>query len=195
MAMLFAGGCFGPAIEPFETPGGSDSSPSSPSGPPLGPVKYDFADFPGCLEIQQKLPELKMLDGSPGEDATGSPSRVCSFMPVESGAVVIGFEARLYGGRENADGFQSGAERAKVSFSEHALSEVEEDRGVGVGSAAHWTRFVEGGGCTIQILDENAVITATYYDPPAGDFDPRSEECRGGAREVARKFYAAVQPR
>ncbi|KAA5836136.1 hypothetical protein ABT337_13810 [Saccharopolyspora hirsuta] len=75
------------------------------------------------------------------------------------------------------------------------MSDVEEDSSAGIGSESRWAHFVESGGCTLEILDENAVMDTAYYDPSAGDVDPRSEGCREGAREFARKFYAAVQPR
>ncbi|MDA3646047.1 hypothetical protein LZ318_05700 [Saccharopolyspora indica] len=191
LAVMLAGGCFAPAIEPFEMPGGGDEEPSIPAEASLGPVKHVFADFPSCREIQQRVPGLDLVEGSQDEEK-GS-SRTCHFNPAESGSIFIGLEVSLYGGREDADGFQSGAERARAFFTKSAISDAERDGSVDFGAEAHWTRFIEDT-CTLEVLDENAVITATYHNPRARDKDPRSSECRDGARDVARKFYAAVQP-
>ncbi|MFS8103342.1 hypothetical protein LFM09_40070 [Lentzea alba] len=61
-----------------------------------------------------------------------------------------------------------------------------------VGSDARWKE--DSDGCTIEILDENAVVSAGSGNkkvPTPGN----NEQWRGPVREQAKQFLAAVQPK
>ena len=61
-----------------------------------------------------------------------------------------------------------------------------------VGEPAKWQNAKDGDSCYLIILDANVVLMLQHkpYDKP----NPKSEECRGRLKELARTFYAAVQP-
>ncbi|MGZ3143785.1 hypothetical protein ACVDFE_17670 [Lentzea chajnantorensis] len=61
-----------------------------------------------------------------------------------------------------------------------------------LGSDARW-KSDDINGCTLEILDENAVVrvdSSNRKTPTAGN----NEQCHGPVRELAKQFYAAVQP-
>ncbi|WP_189155661.1 hypothetical protein [Lentzea pudingi] len=62
---------------------------------------------------------------------------------------------------------------------------------VQVGEKAKWLTPKDNGSCTLMILDQNAVLHLEYK--PADKPAPRSQECRGPLRELAKSFYNAVQ--
>lgn len=76
------------------------------------------------------------------------------------------------------------------------MSMMTEDTKVSLGSEARWPApgMGAGDGCKLEVLDGNAVMIFTY-DSSEKDSDPRSEQCRQGARDVAKKVHAAVHPR
>ncbi|WP_143060838.1 hypothetical protein [Saccharopolyspora shandongensis] len=198
-ALMFTGGCGVPSIEPYTMPTTSDDmatiNPPRPSGPPPGPVKYAFAAFKSCQEIQQAVPDLPPpLRPQRGEEL-GRFSQTCTFTTSkDDGSPFIAFRVELFENRQDDFGFHSGAELAKTGFSVSVSPGDEKDGRVGIGSEAQWADPGAGVSCSIEVLDENAVMI-TSYNSGAGHDDPRSEQCREGAREVAKKIYAAVQPR
>ncbi|HUQ57281.1 hypothetical protein [Lentzea sp.] len=64
---------------------------------------------------------------------------------------------------------------------------------VKVGEKAKWPTPKDGGGCTLMILDVNAVLI--FESKPSYKPAPRSEPCRGPLRELAKSFYDAVRTR
>lgn len=58
-----------------------------------------------------------------------------------------------------------------------------------LGSDARW-RAKATAACALEILDENGVLTVSRSSNTPVD----EELCRGSVRELAKKFFAAVQP-
>ena len=87
---------------------------------------------------------------------------------------------------DDATGVTSGNDHAKKYFTERTGS-WEKDDGAGVGSDARW-RAPRASDCALEALDENAVLTVALTGGQEG------ERCRASVRELAKEFYAAVQP-
>jgi hypothetical protein len=60
-----------------------------------------------------------------------------------------------------------------------------------LGSDALW-RKKESAACALEILDENGVLIVSRGTGTTIGYD--EEQCRTSVRELAKKFYAAVQP-
>lgn len=193
VAMTLVSGCGFPSVKPYPTPTFSADATSSSSAP--GPVKYDPAVFKSCLEIQQKVPELPppLQAGRRPQGGSGRFSLECEFTTSKDndGRPYITFRVEFYDNQRDAYGFQSGAEIAKTGFDVNVPPGAEKETGVRFGSEARWT--APGASCFLQVLDENVVMIFSYNSGKK-DNDPRSEQCREGARDIATKFYAAVQP-
>jgi hypothetical protein len=186
-AMGFIGGCGVGDIAPYPTPTYSAETP--PSGLSSGPVKYAFATFKSCSEIQQKVPNLPSPLAPQRSADSARLSQNCTF---SASTTHIIFEVELYENLQDA----SGPVRAMTDYNAPLLG-MEKDSSVSIGSDARWADLEAGGSCTLEILDENAVISFNYYNSSKeAQEDPasRSEKCREGAREVAKQIYAAVQP-
>ncbi|MGW1680467.1 hypothetical protein [Saccharopolyspora sp. NPDC002376] len=199
VGMMFTGGCGGSSLEPYPMPTFSDGTtainPPRPSGPPPGPVKYAFASFKTCQEIQQEIPGLPpSLDPqrSDGSDPYRF-SQACTFTENKDDGPLIGFRVELWENRQDEFGSYSGADLAKSGSGADVPLGGEWDSSVGIGSEARWTAPGSSDSCELLVRDENALMI-TYYDHRIGDNDSQTEQCRAGARDVARRIFAAVQP-
>ncbi|MER6989520.1 hypothetical protein ABT337_13800 [Saccharopolyspora hirsuta] len=207
MPVIFVGGCGGSGIEPLPVPKFGDdtaaSNPSPPSDPPTGtfsvdppPEKYTIAALKACQEIQREVPELPTFLGA--QDIGGSDRywflRSCAFSNDGDSDPFIGLKFELWENNLYPVGYLGGTDRAKEKYDAIVASGEEDGAEPAAGLNAAWVNpedVVDG--CELSILDGNAVLTVNY-DPSDGGVDPRSEGCREGAREFARKFYSAVQP-
>ncbi|MET9629035.1 hypothetical protein ABZX92_16390 [Lentzea sp. NPDC006480] len=184
-AMTLAGGC---TVTPVPTATYS-SAPTPTTIPAPGPVKYAFATFKTCPEIQRKVPGLPPpLASEPlrGDDRF---SLTCTFTTSENDDIpMITLDVELYENQRDL----SGAERAKSGFNATPVGE-KTDPSVHLGSEARWMDPGVGPSCRLNVLDENAVVM-TRYNNAGKKLDPRSEECRGLARDVTRQLYDAIQP-
>ncbi|GAA0533404.1 hypothetical protein GCM10011581_18380 [Saccharopolyspora subtropica] len=197
-AMMFAGGC---SVEPYTMPTSSDPTPtlipgaeSTPSGPPPGPVKYDFATFKTCSEIQQAVPDLPPPLTPQREESASRFSQKCTFATTSNeDKRYIAFRVELWENQRDRYGYHSAAELARIGFNATPLPGVEPETGLGFGSQAQWNESDVSRSCHLEVLDENAVMILTYYSGEE-DQDPRSEQCRESARTLARQIHAAVQP-
>jgi hypothetical protein len=174
-----------PTLGPTATPTSTPTMP--PTEPPPGPVKYTTSELKSCPEIRQQvggdLPSAQPDDNQ--KPGSNSSSRTCTFKTAEQSVV---FSVRSWENTDDATGVESGAEHAKKWFTERTES-WEQDTGVKIGSDARW-RTKSSAACALEVLDENAVLTVLRSSNTALN----DEQCRGSVRDLAKKFYAAVQP-
>lgn len=181
--LAIAGGC---GAEPQPVP--ASVSGTTVSSPTPDPVKYASDTFKSCPEIRQELPDLPPpLAAEPLEGADRY-SLTCTFTTSRNDEPMISFQVELYGNQQDA----SGAERARSGFSGTPTG-AEKDTSVDLGSEARWADPGVGASCRLEFLDGNAVMI-TSYNSGAKGFDPRSEECRRGARDIAKRIYETVRP-
>jgi hypothetical protein len=183
--VVLAGGCNVKPIQPIQTP---TFSPSTTSTTPPPPVKYSATGWKGCSDIQEKLSDLPPLRREDKPEGFKWSGRSCNFKSGDSSIVLY---IQYWETTEDINGVHPGAERAKKDFREPENA-GEKDSSVHLGSDVRW-KPDDTTGCTLEILDENAVVSA---DSGNGKFvtDGNIEQCRGPVRELARQFYAAVQP-
>lgn len=191
-AMVVVGGCsakrvetptFGPTPTVTTTP-----FPSVPTGP-VAPAKYTKATLKSCLGIKQEVGE-DLPSAEPGKDqdlGSHSSSRSCTFKAPEHSVVL---SIRYWSNTDDVTGVRAGSEYAGKDFEEHR-KDWEKASGVDLGSDARW-REKSIAACGLEILDENGVLTVARTSGTATGFD--EEQCRGSVRELAKKFFAAVQP-
>ncbi|MEO6088276.1 MAG: hypothetical protein ABIQ18_34700 [Umezawaea sp.] len=182
--MALASGC---SVEPIQTPTFSSSTTSTT--PPPTPVKYSATGWTSCPEIQQKL--SGDLPPPLPEDKQEGPKWSLRICPFRSDDSLVVLRIKYWETTEDITGVHSGAERAKKDFLEDGQAR-EKDSSVNLGSDVRWKRD-DTTGCTLEILDENAVVSAGSSNPKVLT-DGKTEQCRGPARELAKQFYAAVQP-
>lgn len=182
-AMVLVGGC---GVEPVQAPTfGSSTTTTDP--PP--PVKYSTAEWRSCSEIQRKLSgDLPPPMPEDKQEGPGWSLRICPFRSDDS---LVVLSIQYWETTQDVTGVHPGAERARKDFLERGQAR-EKDSGLDLGSDVRWKRD-DTTGCTLEILDENAVVSAGSSNPKA-PADGKTEECRGRARELAKQFYAAVQP-
>ncbi|MDX8032427.1 hypothetical protein SK803_19605 [Lentzea sp. BCCO 10_0856] len=183
--MALAGGCTATPV-PTVT---FSTAPVSTTTPAPGPVKYASASFRSCPEIQQKVPGLPPALKAEPTLGSGEFGLTCTFTASKNdGTPMITLDVILYENQQNS----SGAERAKLAFTNGAQAGGVKDTGVHPGSEARWPDAGVAASCRLEFLDENAVMV-TWYNSGKKQ-DPRSEECRRGARDVAKQLFDAVQP-
>ncbi|NKE55579.1 hypothetical protein FXN61_01555 [Lentzea sp. PSKA42] len=189
-AMVLVGGCsakrvetptFGPTPTVITTP-----FPSVPTGP-VAPAKYTKAALKSCLDIKQEMGgDLPPPEPEKDQDlGSRSSSRSCIFRAPEH-SVVLGIQS--WSNTDDATGIRAGPDYAAKDFAEHSKT-WEKASGVNLGSDARW-RAKHPTACGLEVLDENAVLSVIRNSSTAID----EEQCRGSVRELAQKFYAAVQP-
>ncbi|MDX3657630.1 hypothetical protein PV646_09975 [Streptomyces sp. ID05-26A] len=172
-----------PAVDPTSTP--VSTPPTRSSGSAAGPEKYTTEKLKSCLDIRQQV-GADLPPAQPDDDQRlGSTSSVktCTFKAAEQ---TIIFNVRSWENTDNAAGIVSGPDSARKYFSDRTAS-WEKDSGVAVGSDVRW-RDAQASACALEALDENAVLTVVRSG------SAESEQCRTSVRELAKKFYAAVQP-
>ncbi|MGW6935276.1 hypothetical protein ACWGE0_34810 [Lentzea sp. NPDC054927] len=82
------------------------------------------------------------------------------------------------------------AERLPAGKSQRVIVDLHlQDTGVKIGSDARWQEK-HSTACGLEVLDENAVLTVIRTSDATID----EEQCRVAVRELAKKFFAAVQP-
>ncbi|SMD08475.1 hypothetical protein [Lentzea albidocapillata] len=171
-----------PTFDPTSTP--VSTPPTKPSGSPPGSVKYTTEKLKSCLEIRQQV-GAELPASQPDDDqrlGSDSSARTCTFRAGEQSIV---FNVRSWENTDNAAGVTSGPDHAKKYFGDRTAS-WEQDSGVNIGSDARW-RAAQASACALEVLDENAVLTIMRSGT-------EGEQCRASVRELAKKFYAAVQP-
>lgn len=185
-AMMLIVGC---SAEPVSVP---TFSASASSGPPPGPGKYVLATFRTCEEIQRKEPELPP---APVESERGVGAnqftQECEFTNKKIEGAYFTFRVVLYENTQDQHGFHSGADVARTAFINTSQSGAEKDVSVNIGADVRWVISSPDVLCKLEVLDENAILLITYQEKGSNS---RSEHCRQGARDVARKIFAAVQP-
>lgn len=184
VAMLLVGGC---GVEPIQTPTFSSSTTSTT--PPPAPVKYSSAGLKSCPDIQQTV-SAALPPPMPEDNQQGPKWSVkkCAFRSDDS---LVVLSIQYWETTDDITGIHTGTERAKKDFLD-GMQGNEKDRAVGFGSDARW-RDNDTTGCTLEILDENAVLTA-HSGPRKTIVNGDIEQCRGRVRELAKQFYTAVQP-
>lgn len=182
--MVLVGGC---SVEPIQTPTFTSDTTSTTPPPPL--VKYSTADWKSCAEVQQKL--SGDLPPPLPEDKQEGPKWSIRTCPFRSDDTLIVLRIQYWETTDDVTGVRTGAERAEKEFLDRGQAR-EKDSSVNLGSDARWKRD-DTNGCTLDILDENAVVSASSSNRKtltAGN----NEQCHGPVRELAKQFYAAVQP-
>ncbi|MFI9816846.1 hypothetical protein [Saccharothrix variisporea] len=188
-AAVVLAGCGG-GVEPVPVPVSTSRSSTTSTTPPPAPVKYAAAGLKSCPEIQQRLQvALPPLLPDTDQQGFGSASKVCTFRSDES---VVVLSIQYWETTKDITGVHPGAQRAEQDFVGRG-SARDKDSSVDLGSDARW-RDNDTTGCTLEILDDNAVLIA-HSGSRTSLADGRNEQCRGPVRELARQFYAAVQPR
>lgn len=189
-AMVVVGGCSAKRVETptfGSTPTVTTTPfPSVPTGP-VAPAKYTKATLKSCLDIKQEVGG-DLPSAEPGKDqdlGSHSSSRSCTFRAPEHSVVL---SIRSWSNTDDATGVRAGAEYAGKDFNERS-KDWEKASGVNLGSDARW-RAKHPTACGLEVLDENAVLTVIRNSETAID----EEQCRTAVRELAKKFFAAVQP-
>ncbi|XVS67973.1 hypothetical protein ACQPYE_18585 [Actinosynnema sp. CA-299493] len=180
---VVAAGC-GAEPGPPTTSGSGTTTNSSPASEP---VKYAFDAFKSCPEIRQEVGDLPPPLPAEPLEAADRYSLTCTFTTSKNNQPLITFQVELYGDHEGVPG----ADRAASGFSLGPAGAEATD--VDLGSAARWADRSTGASCRLEFLDENAVMITSYHSG-ATALDPRSEECRRGARDFAKRIHDAVQP-
>ncbi|GLY48384.1 hypothetical protein [Lentzea sp. NBRC 102530] len=185
-AVLFAG-CSAKRVETpeFDSASTPVSTPSMKPGGSATPVKYTAENTRSCADVRQQV-GADLPDPQPDGDqqpGAGSWARTCTYKTAEQAVV---FAIRSWENTDDATGFTSGNDNAKRYFADRTSS-WEKDGGVGIGSDARW-REPRASACALEALDENAVLTVALTGGAEG------EQCRTAVRELAKKFYAAMQP-
>lgn len=177
-ALVLAGGCSVPTVQQYPT------STANSAPPPA--LKYGLDAFATCAEIQQEAPDLPPpLAPQVSRSATRLVS-TCEFTASAGTGPFVTFQVQAFGNEADS----SGTELAKTAFTAPSPSGAEKDTGIDIGAEARWPDRGAGVGCTLEVLDENAVMTFTYSSAKNDD-----ARCRESARDVTKKIYAAVQPR
>lgn len=146
-------------------------------------MKYTTERLKSCLDIRQQVgAELPVAEPDNDQSAgSHSSSRTCTFRAPEQTTV---FSVRSWENTDDVTGVMSGGDHAQKYFTDRSAS-WEKDGGVKIGSDARW-REERAPDCALEVLDENAVLVVIRTG--------EGEQCRASVRELAQKFYAAVQP-
>ncbi|MGW4208003.1 hypothetical protein ACWEIJ_08435 [Lentzea sp. NPDC004789] len=181
-ATVFVGGC---TSKPVETPTFSDV-PTTTSSP--APVKYHQAALKSCSEIGQETGDLP--PAQPNDDqklGSNSSARTCRFRGADHSVTL---SIRSWDDTEDIRGARPAAEYAKDYFADRTQA-WEKDIGANLGSDARW-RTKSPAACALEILDQNGVLTVANSSNSSTGFD--EQQCRTTVRELAKKFFGAVQP-
>ncbi|MGO1053031.1 hypothetical protein [Crossiella sp. CA198] len=180
---------------------GSLSSLSvTPSVSPSATVAQDkyVAMFPNCQELARKVPNLPPVRYNKDVSAGGYRGVSCEFATPPTGSSVS-VELTSWQSVPNDPRLPpdviSGQRAAQDRFTKDTdLVTDGAVRDLGFGEQAKWQRPSNDDGCYLTILDGNAVLRFRYR---AGEtpLDPKSEQCRGPLRKLAKSLYDAVQPR
>lgn len=178
---------------PIPVPGATPSSSTTPttsSAVAAAPLKYSLA-VKSCQEIQAEVPVQLTARNSDQFNQPTDSWRHCPFTESRDNDPLVVFQIRVWADFEDSIRVHSGAQRARENFDQDPRPSDGEDSAVDIGEVARWKKSSVAG-CELEVLDENAILV-TYYNPHT-DGDPRDEKCRDRARDLARKFYSAVQP-
>lgn len=183
-ATLAPAGC---SVEPVQIP--TSGSSTTTTTPPPKPVKYSVGDRTGCQDVRQQLSaDLPPALPDDKQDGPKWSTRICPFRNDDS---LVVLKIQYWETTEDVTGVQPGAKRAEEDFLRRGAAR-EKDTSLTVGSDARWKRE-DANGCTIEILDENAVLTAGHSNNKT--LTPgNTEECRTPMRTLAKQFFTAVQP-
>ncbi|WP_394614876.1 hypothetical protein JNUCC0626_34255 [Lentzea sp. JNUCC 0626] len=148
-------------------------------------MKYTAENRKTCLNIQQEVgPELPTPQpdlGSPPGPYTSA--KDCVFKAADQAVL---FAVRSWENTDDVTGAKSGNDRAKKYFTDRTEG-WDRDSSTNVGSEARW-RETRASACALEALDENAVLTVALTGGAEG------EQCRATVRDLAKRFYAAMQP-
>lgn len=173
---LSAGACGRTDVRPIEQP--TFTTPTTPA-----PAKY--VAVPTCKQIEQEvrgLPKLRSGNENPSpfvDMYTG-----CEFQKIPD-YPRIGLAISVW--RD-----EPGKDKARERFDDSTDPADDGPADVGVGERAKWQNAKDNDSCSLIILDANAVLMLDHK--PSDKLNPKSEECRGRLQELARTFYAVVQP-
>ncbi|MCO1574585.1 hypothetical protein M8C13_02285 [Crossiella sp. SN42] len=155
--------------------------------------------FPGCQEIAGKVPGLPPL--LKGSDVPAGADRDvrCEFAPPPTGPFVT-VQLFSWHSDPNDPRYRADVGRGRHLARERFATNTDPaDDGVipdlGFGEQAKWQRPGNGDGCYLTVLDANAVFLLQYSILGGTRLDPKSEQCRGPLRALAKPVYDAVQPR
>ncbi|WP_157529564.1 hypothetical protein [Nocardia sp. NRRL S-836] len=183
---------------------GSGSSKSTSIVPPPSTTSSasahaKYTALPTCREVTQRMPGLPPFRSGNEKPLVSDLLAACEFQRIPDWPRV---NLKVSAWRdENGDisfpaGPGRGALKAREAYdvtskpgADPADDGAAED--VEVGEKAKWLTPKDKGSCTLVILDANAVLV--IENKPADKPEPRSQECRGPLRELAKSFYDAVR--
>jgi hypothetical protein len=173
---------------------------SMPIAPPTStPVQAKYKALPTCRQVTDKVTGLPPFRSGNEKPSASDMLTGCEFQRIPDWPRV---NLQVSAWRDDVGdisypaGAGRGGLKAREAYgasskpgSDPADDGTAED--VQVGEKAKWLTPKDNGSCTLMILDENAVPSLEYK--PADKPAPRSQECRGPLRELAKSFYEAVQ--
>lgn len=173
---LSAGACGRTDVRPIEQP--TFTTPTTPA-----PAKY--VAVPTCKQIEQKVQGLpKLRSGNENPSPFVDMYTGCEFQKIPD-YPRIGLAISVW--RD-----EPGKDKARERFDDSTDPADDGPADVGVGEQAKWQNAKDNDSCSLVILDANAVLMLDHK--PSDKLNPKSEECRGRLKELARTFYAVVQP-
>ncbi|GAA2843183.1 hypothetical protein [Crossiella cryophila] len=180
---------------------GSLSSLSvTPSVSPSATVAQDkyVAMFPNCQELARKVPNLPPLRYNKDVSAGGYRGVSCEFATPPTGSSVS-VELTSWQSVPNDPRLPpeviSGQRAARDRFTNDTdLVNDGAAQDLRLGEQVKWQRPSNNDSCYLTILDGNAVLRFRYSILGGTRLDPKSEQCRGPLRELAKSLYDAVQP-
>ncbi|MEV6240700.1 hypothetical protein [Lentzea sp. NPDC051838] len=189
VTMVLIGGCSTQRVEsPTFGPTPTVTTTALPTAPtnPAGPAKYVTATVKSCAEIGQGTGGRLSPQPDDGRGlGSNSSARSCTVKAADQTEV---FNIRSWDNTDDATGVRSGAEHAEKYFMDRTKT-WERDTSVNIGSDARW-RAKSTTACTLEVLDGNGVLTVGRVSDTSVD----QELCRAAVRDLAKKFFVAVQP-
>jgi hypothetical protein len=194
---LSAAACTGGDAVSGRPQGISITPPTSATSP--APARAKYTALPTCRQVTQRVPGLPPFRSGNETPSASDMLTGCEFQRIPDWPRV---NLKVSAWRdEKSDvsgpaGPGRGAIKAREAYDVTAkpgadpADDGEADE-VTVGEKAKWLTPKDRDSCMLIILDVNAVLILD--NKPADKPAPRSEECRGPLRELAKSFYDAVQ--
>ena len=194
---LSAAACTGGDAVRGKPQGMSSTSPTSATSP--APVRAKYTALPTCRQVTQRVTGLPPFRSGNEDPSVSDMLTGCEFQRIPDWPRVNLQVSAWQDGKSDISGPAGpgrGALKAREVYDVTSKpgADPADDGAAGdveVGEKAKWLTPKDKDSCMLIILDVNAVLI--LENKPADKPAPRSQECRGPLRELAKSFYDAVQ--